>query len=152
MMGRRETICSVLLDIRSILSRIERQITLPLPAVGFEFYTGAGARKVTEMNLKVSQSLPLSIAPVDKFGNAAKVDGAPSWSLTDPSLGSLSPASDGLSAVLVPSGKIGSASVQVNADADLGEGVKAIVGELPVDFLAGDAASVSIAAGDPSDV
>lgn len=148
-------IFTLLLDIRNTLLRIERQLKLPPPAVGFEFYVGEeGHQRKVEfvMNLKVSQKLPMSINPVDKFGNAAKVDGAPVWSLTDPSLGSLAVADDGMSAELTPAGAAGSCEVQVNADADLGEGVKTIVGSLPVELVAGDAVSVSIAAGSPVDV
>lgn len=104
------------------------------------------------MVLKVSQKLPLSIAIVDKGGNPAKVDGAPAWSLTDPSLGALAVAEDGMSAELTPSGVIGACQIQVSVDADLGEGVKPLIGELPVEFVAGDAATVSIAAGIPTDL
>lgn len=104
------------------------------------------------MNLKVTQKLPLSIKPVDKFGNDAKVDGKPEWSLTDPALGDLAVSDDGMSCELTPKGPVGSCIVQVSADADLGEGVKAILGELPMEFLAGDAESLSISAGAPSDV
>lgn len=104
------------------------------------------------MNLKVSQKVKLVLEIKDKGGNPALVDGAPLWSLTDPSLGDVVPAEDGLSAVLTPKGGLGSCVVQVSADADLGEGKKDILGELPVDFLAGDAAVISISAGTPEDI
>lgn len=103
------------------------------------------------MKLKVTQSLPLSIKPVDAKGNAATVDGAPAWSVSDATLASINPADDGLSAVLVPLGPIGSFSVQVSADGDLGEGTKTIVGTLAVDLIGGDAVSVEIVAGAPID-
>lgn len=119
-----------------------------------DFYTALDGikRKVFSMNIKVTQSLPLSIAITDKFGNPAQVDGAPSWSLTDPSKGSLVASDDGMSAVFTPAGPLGDVMVQVSADADLGEGVKSILGELPVSILAGEAVSVSISAGPPSDI
>lgn len=105
--------------------------------------------EISYMQLKVSNKLPLSIKLVDKFGNPAAVDGAPVWTLTNPALGSLVVAEGGLSAEFIPAGAVGSLVVQVSADADLGEGVKTIFGELPVDLLAGDAVSVVIEAGEP---
>ena len=104
------------------------------------------------MNLKVTQSLPVSIEIKDKFGNPAQVDGVPAWSLTDPSKGALAVGENGLSAVFTPAGPMGDVSIQVSADADLGEGTKSILGELPVSILAGDAATISIAAGEPTDI
>lgn len=119
-----------------------------------EFYvvTGDTKRKVLFMNLKVSQKLPVSIEIKDKFGNPASVDGAPTWSLTDPSKGSLAASDDGMSAIFTPAGQVGEVMIQVSADADLGEGVKAIIGELPVTLVAGEAVSVSVSSGEPSDV
>lgn len=103
------------------------------------------------MNVKVTQKLPLSITISDAKGNAAQVDGVPAWSLTDPALGDLTVAADGMSAELAPKGPTGSCQVQVSADADLGAGVVSILGGLDVDFLPGDAVSISIAAGTPVD-
>lgn len=137
------------------LNRIEA--LLKRPAVGaastIEFYTTLGGlkRKVTNMLLKVNQNLPLSVEFKDAQGNPAKVDGAPQWAVTAPDLADLEVAEDGLSAVLKPKGQLGSLVVQVTADADLGEGVKSILGELPVDLLSGEAVLVSIVAGAPVD-
>lgn len=108
-------------------------------------------RQVDYMKLKVTQTLPLSIKPVDAKGNPATVDGAPQWSVSDPTLATITPAADGLSAVLVPLGPLGSLAVQVSADGDLGEGVKTIVGTAAVDLIGGDAVSVEIVAGTPID-
>lgn len=114
------------------------------------FYNLSGDKKerVTRMILKVTQKLPLSVEFQDKFGNAAAVEGAPAWSLTDAALGSLTVAEDGKSAEFVPSGAAGELKVQVTADADLGEGVKSILGELALTLIAGDAVAVAIKAGE----
>ncbi len=104
------------------------------------------------MFLKGNQALPLSIAIKDKFGNLAKVDGAPQWALTDAALGTLAVADDGMGAVFTPTGVVGLLKVQVTADADLGEGVKSILGELDIEVLAGEAVAVEIAAGEPVDL
>lgn len=124
----------------------------PQKAVKFNFYVvdeGGIQRKVKEMFLQVTKNLPLTVAPVDKFGNAAKVDGSPAWAVTDESLAELEVAADGLSAVLKPKGPMGAFKVQVKADADLGEGVKEVLGELDVELTAGDAVNVTIAASEP---
>lgn len=142
------------MEIILLLARIERAVK-PRHAHRIVFYVGSGQQKVkvdSIMNLKVTQFLPLSIKIEDKLGNAAVVDGAPVWSLTDPALGDLEVAEGGLSAKLMPKGPLGEFKVQVKADADLGEGVKEILGELPVTLVAGDAAVVAIAAGEPVDV
>lgn len=108
--------------------------------------------KVVKVLIKVNQSLPLSIGITDKAGNPAAVDGAPAWSLTDPSLGSLDVAGDGMSAAFTPAGKTGELKVQVSADADLGAGVKQIVGELDLQITGGDAATIALSGGTPVDL
>jgi len=118
-------------------------------AKSIEFFTLKNGQKtkVVSMFLKVSEALPLAIEVKDIFGNIAKVDGAPSWALTDSALGTLEVAEGGMSAVLKPAGLVGVMKVQVSVDADLGEGVKTLLGELDVELLPGEAVSVSISAG-----
>jgi hypothetical protein len=115
-----------------------------------EFFTLKNGQKtkVENMFLKVSEALPLSIEVKDIFGNMAKVDGAPAWALTDSALGTLEVAEGGMSAVLKPAGLVGALKVQVSVDADLGEGVKTILGELEVQLLSGEAVSVVVSAGE----
>jgi hypothetical protein len=129
-----------------ILLRIERLLT-PWPATSIEFFINNNTTKVVNMFLKVNQSLPLSIAIKDSFGNPARVDGLPVWALTNEALGSIVVSADGMSATLSPSGVIGMCDVQVRADADLGEGIREILGVLNMEFIAGDAAIVEISAG-----
>ena len=101
------------------------------------------------MILKIDQKLPISVGFKDFKGNDAAVDGVPTWALTDDSLGSLEVAADGLSAVLHSKGVIGSGKVQCAADADLGQGVRTIIGELQIDFVAAEAETVQLTAGEP---
>lgn len=126
----------------------------PFKASRIAFFTTINGLKkeITEMFLKVNQKLPLTIEIKDKFGNAAQVDGAPAWSLTDPALGALVVDASGMSAEFTPAGTVGTLQVQVSADADLGEGVKTILGSLDLELLSGEAVTVAIAAGTPSDV
>lgn len=127
------------------LSTIE-QALIPSEAAHFVFLSISDGviLEVSQMQMSVEKVCQLKIAPVDKFGNPAKVDGAPAWSLTDPALGSLAVDADGMGAVFTPAGTVGALSVQVNADADLGDGVKTIAGELPLELLAGEAIAVNV--------
>jgi hypothetical protein len=133
---------------RSFLIKLDK-ILSPEMAVRIIFFNNDTKQEVSKMFLKLNQSLPLSVKIMDKDGNVAKVDGLPSWALTDASLGSLEVSADGYSAMFKPSGVLGALKVQVKADADLGEGVKEILGELDVEMVAGEATTVVISAGEP---
>ena len=139
--------------VMALLADINKKVSI-LTAVRIEFYTTIDGQltKVDKMVTKVSQHQPLSIVAKDVFGNIATVDGAPAWSLSDPSLAILDIAADGMSAVLKPIGPVGSLIVQATADADMGAGVVPILASLPVDLIAGTAVSVEMAAGAPIDV
>lgn len=104
------------------------------------------------MFLPISKKLPLAIAIADLKGNPAKVDGVPQWALSDSSLALLEVAEDGMSAMVVPVGPLGLVKVQVKADADLGEGVKELLGEMDVEMIAGEAVSLVVSAGEPVDI
>ncbi|MFI5342823.1 MAG: hypothetical protein ACHQUC_01245 [Chlamydiales bacterium] len=122
------------------------QILTPQKAARILFYVDVRGTKIRtdHMILKVSDSQAFTIAITDKFGNPAKVDGAPAWAVTDQSLGGVVADADGMSATLTPVGPVGSFKVQVTADADLGEGVVTILGEAQIDLIAGDAVSIVI--------
>lgn len=129
------------------LDKIAAGLYQPIePAVSIEFYEVINGqhKKVDHMFLPADKKLVLAIKPVDKFGNAAVVDGVPQWSVTDASLGDLKASDDGMSAEFVPNGKAGKFDVQVSADADLGEGVTPVLGTLDVEVLAGQAVSVEL--------
>lgn len=131
------------------LTRIEAALTPPTAArIVFMEPVGGELKEITDMQMKVDETKKIVAKPVDKFGNEAEIEqGSASWALTDPAAGVLTPAADGKSADFVPAGKIGSPfSIQFSADADLGEGVKAIVGDLPVDLLPGEAVAVELSA------
>lgn len=84
--------------------------------------------------------------PVDAKGNDAKVDGVPSWALTDPSLADLKVAADGLSCEVIPLGAPGICKLQVVGDADLSAEVKEIFGEADIEFVAAEAVRFDISA------
>jgi len=72
----------------------------------------------------------VTIAINDTHGNPAPVDGVPVWASSDETVLSVTPASDGMSA-LVATVAPGTARVTVTADADLGSGTKTITGVSP---------------------
>lgn len=105
-------------------------------------------KRRTDMDLKVSQQINPVIVAEDKFGNpTGALDGAPAWSLSDPSLGTITASADGMSATVVPNGKLGTCQVQVSGQSD----GKTIMGSLDLNLLAGDATQIIIQAGVPVD-
>ena len=95
-----------------------------------------------------TQKVTFSIQPVDAKGAPAKVDGAPVWTVTDPTVGVITPAADGLSAEFV-AGLPGVCQVAVSADADLGEGIVTIQSTADVQVEGGQAVSLPVTAGVP---
>ncbi len=140
-------------EIEDRLKKLEA-IAYATEAVRIEFYTYIGGikQRITNMFLKVTQKLPITVGFKDAQGNPAKVDGIPQWAIDTDGLGALAVADDGMSAVFTPTGVIGACKVQVSADADLGEGVKQILGFLDVEMLSGEAVTVEMAAGEPVDI
>ena len=95
-----------------------------------------------------SQKVVFSITPVDAHGHAARVDGIPSWSVSDPAVGTITVSADGLSAEFLASAP-GMVQVSVQADADLGAGVRTIAGTLDIQVEPGEAVGLTITAGAP---
>ncbi len=108
-------------------------------------------REVEDMALVLTdeQKVSISLQPVTAAGNPAKVDGAPTWSSSDPSILALDVAPDGLSAVATTVGPVGTSQIHVNADADLGAGVVPLDALLDVEVIAAQAASLTLVAGTP---
>lgn len=94
-----------------------------------------------------SQEVPLSITPVDKKKNPAKIDGVPEWSTDNSELLALKPSADGLSCLVSAVGPLGTAKVSVKADAKIGEGEEHLFGVIDIEVTAGQATSMEITAG-----
>lgn len=101
--------------------------------------------------LTVTQKCSLFLDPRDAKGNPAALDGVPDWSSSDPSVVEVLPAVDGLSAVARAVGPVGSAQVNVTADARIGPDVVAISGTLDVTVQAGEAVTLGIGTGTPEE-
>jgi hypothetical protein len=94
------------------------------------------------MFIRDDEQVGLSIQPVDKAGNPAEVSGSPSWSSSDPTILTVVPSADGLSAVAAAVGKLGKATVSVT--------LGSISGTLDVEVHSDAAVSVTITAGTPA--
>lgn len=125
------------------------------PAAGFRFSStldGQTKIGIEETTMTDSQQETLTIAPVDKKGKPAQLDGVPVWATSDETVATVDASADptGLNAIL--SGVApGSCRVTVTGDADLGSGVSPITGTLDVTITAGQAVTVAITEGTPTE-
>lgn len=99
--------------------------------------------------LTTAQKVQLSIRPVDAYGNPARIDGTPTWSSSDASIGTMEVAPDGLSAYFITAGVIGLCQVSVQADADLGSGTRTIAATLDIQVEPSEAVALSIISAAP---
>lgn len=97
--------------------------------------------------LTSSQEVDLSVRFSDRKGNPAQVQGPPLWQVDNPNVLALTPADDGLACTVSAVGPLGTATVSIQADADLGEGVKNLVGVFAVEVTGGEAQTVEIVPG-----
>lgn len=88
----------------------------------------------------------LTLSYVDAKGKPAKVDGVPVWTPPDAALASLAVAADGMSAVmtLVDPIQLGAGQVRIDADADMGAGVKPLVTLGDFEVVAGEAVAGNV--------
>lgn len=95
------------------------------------------------------QKVSMTVQPLTAAGNPAQVDGPPVWSTSNPDILTVTASPDGLSAVAVTVGPVGSSQVSVSVDADLGAGVRTLTAALDVDVVAAGASTLGIIAGTP---
>lgn len=136
-----------------ILREILAAVT-PNPAVGFHFtieLDGQFTDNPKEIIMTNSQQATATITPVDKKGQPASVDGVPVWASSDETIITVTPAADGMSAVVAAVGPLGTAKVSVSGDADLGPGVTPIFGTLDVTITQGQAVGFNIVLGTPTE-
>jgi hypothetical protein len=95
------------------------------------------------------QKVTLSVKFETAEGNAARVDGVPAWDTSSEDLLKLTASDDGLTCVVTSVGPTGTATVHVSADADLGSGVKDIIGTMEIEVVPGEAFIAVLSAGSP---
>lgn len=101
------------------------------------------------IELTIDEKCLVTLAVTDRGGNPASFDAPPVWESSSAAL-TVTPEADGMSATLV-SGDVVEAAVlvSVHGDADLGDGVREIIGSLVVNLTAGEAQFVQLQAGTP---
>ncbi len=123
------------------------------PGVTFGYVVGLPQNKkeTTHMPLDLTitneQKIPVTLAPKTATGKPAKLDGAPTWSVTSGN-STVVPSADGLSADLVSSDDPGDTEILVKADADLGSGVVEVSDVIRLSVAGAQAASLGLTAGD----
>lgn len=139
--------------LRDILKGILCECVKPfLPLATVRLLFGSFAVSFTgdfSMQLPDDKSVTALLSYTDAKGNPALVDGAPVWTTDRSDIISITPAADGMLAVIAPVGPLGSAQVSVDADADLGAGVTSLVTLGTVEVIAGTAVAGSINFGAP---
>ena len=106
-------------------------------------------------NITMTDSQQVDIGPVtavDKAGNPAPLDGTPEFTVSDESiLTVVVDENDPTMAMVVTVGALGTAQLVVKADADLGEGVVEVIGTVDFTIVAGQAVSINVAVGTPTE-
>lgn len=142
----------------SLLKRILAAVESPA-AVGFvvvvrdEAGTILNPNGELNMDVKVGKQVTITIEKiVDKFGNDATLDGQPSFSSGGDAIASITPAADGMSAVVV-FGKVAkvSGSVTITGDGDPGPDVAAFHSSLDFTTIADSAVEFVVGVGPASD-
>jgi hypothetical protein len=101
--------------------------------------------------LRAGKRVPVSFVIRDKFGNDAAIDGVPAWASSNPTALVVEPAADGRSAVVRALGPIGTAQITVTVDADLGDGIRELVGVALIDSISGEANVMALTIGPEED-
>jgi hypothetical protein len=105
-----------------------------------------------ELVIADSQQFRVEIQPVDKAGNPGTLATVPVWSASDPTILTVAPAADGMSAVVSGTGKLGAAQVHVTAESDPTSGVNTITGTVDVQVVGGKAVSLRLTVGTATEI
>jgi len=105
-----------------------------------------------ELVITDSQQFKVEIQPVDKAGNPGTLASVAMWSTSDPTILTVAPAADGMSAVVSAMGKLGTAQVTVTAEGDPTPGVNTITGTVAVQVVGGKAVSLQLMAGTATEI
>ncbi len=100
------------------------------------------------IKLTNEQKVTVTLTPVTDSKKPAKLDGIPSWAVVSGN-STVTPAADGMSAVIVSSDDPGDTAILVKADADLGEGVEEISDTIDVTVAGASAKNLGLSVGTP---
>ena len=101
------------------------------------------------VTLTIDEQVAITLSVTDRAGNPAAFDAPPVWAASSAAL-TLEAAADGMSATAVSGDVVEDAvMVTVRGDADLGDGVREIIGTLQINVSSGEAQFVELEAGAP---
>lgn len=104
-------------------------------------------------SLPAGKQFTAAVAYTKSDGSPGSVEGAPVWELSNVELATLTVAEDGMSATIAHNGAVGSVTLTVTADGDLGAGVFPIVLSETIELMAPEGATAgTIAFGEPTDI
>jgi len=101
--------------------------------------------------MKTDQTITLTATPRNDKGGVARVAGVPTWVLSDPALGVITPAADGLSAQFL-SVADGLCQATISGNADLKGGTRIITGTIDLDIAPREAVAFEVTANTPQDL
>jgi len=133
--------------IKNFLAKLFGWLRRKRTAVGFAWSVNGVSEGDMALTLTNTQKVTLTVQPVDAKGYSAPVDGIPSWAQSDASVGTLT--ANGFSAEFVALAP-GQTQITVSADADLGANTRTITGVLDILVEAGEASTLIITAGVPT--
>jgi hypothetical protein len=107
------------------------------------FFAVALRSSSAETTLTTEDTAAVRFAAKTARGNPAAIDGKPQWKSSDAAVFTIAASADGLTATIQPVAP-GSATVTVEADADLSSGVRLIRGQLAVAIKQAEASSVDV--------
>ena len=134
--------------LRKLEQKLDKVLQMVDPAasakfIGFYITIGGQQEKVEDrMALKYGGREKVELKITNSLGGDAKVDGVPQWSASPAELLEMKVSEDGMSAEIKHLGKPGSCELSVLVDADLGEGVKPLIGKATVDLSEGEAVKI----------
>ncbi len=136
------------------LSTAEKNLSKLIKQARFDWTVGPVTTKVLlekkTMVIKLTneQQVSVTLNPRTDAGRTAKLDGVPAWTVVSGE-STVTPSTDGLSALIVSSDNLGDTQILVKADADLGEGVEEISEILEVQVAGASAKNLGIVVGTP---
>lgn len=101
-----------------------------------------------DITLTNEQQVTVTLAPKTSTGKVAILDGAPTWEVLSGD-STVTPSTDGLSAVIRSSDTPGVTQILVKADADLGAGVEEIADTIAVNVEGARASNLGLSVGTP---
>lgn len=104
---------------------------------------------ITAMILNTEQKVRVELEARTAAGNPAAVDGDPLWESSNEAVASVEVDPDNAMVAWVRSEAPGVAQISVRVDADLGEDVREVIGNLDVTVIESEAAIIQIVAGEP---